>query len=108
MVWAIVFSWAIWKRSWVGHDPTWSRTTVENAIANTGSLVWAQFLIHTTTGLDHPSCSIWLHLARKERLGRDCKNSDCTKSTIGKVVLLHYAVSQAVGRVTGHYSRLHR
>ena len=43
------------KRSWAGHDPTQSKMTAENAIANTDNMAWAQLLRATNTRLVHPN-----------------------------------------------------
>ena len=36
-VWAIIFSWAAWKRSWAGRDPTYSITASDRSVAITGN-----------------------------------------------------------------------
>ena len=42
--WAIILSWAVWKRSWAGGDPTYSIIVVDRSIAITGDMAWAQLL----------------------------------------------------------------
>ena len=42
--WAVTFSWAAWKRSWVGCDPTQSKMAADRSVAITGDMVWAQLL----------------------------------------------------------------
>ena len=40
----IILSQAVWKRSWVGHDPAQSKTAADTSVANTGDTAWAQLL----------------------------------------------------------------
>ena len=42
--WAIILSWAVWKKIWVGHDPTQSKMAADRIVATTGIAVWAQQL----------------------------------------------------------------
>ena len=38
--WAVIFSRAMWKRSWVGCDPTQSKMTMNRMVATTGIVSW--------------------------------------------------------------------
>ena len=42
--WAVIFSQAMWKRSWVGHDPAQSKMATDRIVATTGKAAWAQLL----------------------------------------------------------------
>ena len=42
--WAIILSQAVWKRSWVGCDPTHSIIAADKSIAITGDMARAQLL----------------------------------------------------------------
>ena len=42
--WAVILSWAVWKKSWVGHDPTRSIIMANRSVAITGNMAWAQLL----------------------------------------------------------------
>ena len=43
-VWAVIPSWAAWKKSWVGCDPTHSIIAADRSVAITGNTVRAQLL----------------------------------------------------------------
>ena len=42
--WAVIFSWAAWKRSWVGCNPAQSKTAMERSVATTSIVMQAQLL----------------------------------------------------------------
>ena len=42
--WAVILSWAAWKKSWAGRDPTHSITPVDRSVAITGDTALAQLL----------------------------------------------------------------
>ena len=42
--WAVILSWAVWKKSWVGCDPTHSIIMVDRSVAITGNTTRAQLL----------------------------------------------------------------
>ena len=50
---AVILSWAVWKRSWAGHDPTQSKTAAAKVVATTGIAMQDQQLIAYTTGQEH-------------------------------------------------------
>ena len=42
--WAVILSWAAWKKSWAGCDPTHSIIPVDRSVAITGDTARAQLL----------------------------------------------------------------
>ena len=51
--WAVFLSQAVWKRVWVGHDPTQSKMAADRSDATIGIAAWAQLLTAQATGPDH-------------------------------------------------------
>ena len=50
--WAVILSWDVWKRSWVGRNPTHSMISADRSVAITGNTARAQLLTAYTTGPD--------------------------------------------------------
>ena len=42
--WAVILSWAAWKKSWAGRDPTHSIIPTDRSVAITGDTARAQLL----------------------------------------------------------------
>ena len=42
--WAVILSWAAWKKSWAGRDPTHSIILMDRSVAITGDTARAQLL----------------------------------------------------------------
>ena len=42
--WVVILSWAAWKRSWAGRDPTHSIIVADRSVAIAGNTVRAQLL----------------------------------------------------------------